>query len=1057
MTSTSTAVRTIWTPYGSAALGALAVAVSEGQGGDPLAPVTVITPSPAVAVAVRRALAGHLGGVVGVGFHSLGGLAELLAASEVAASGIDVGVDREMLVAAVRVALDEQPGTLAPIRHHRSTWEAIAATIAELDAVDETRLAAVAAGGGIPAEMARIRAMVRDRVGGVGADAVAKLAAAMVADGRARLDEIGPIVVYLPDRLAATDRDLLAALADRVPVTVLIGTAGNASADAAFAAGLGAFDPPPPPPVPPTPATVVVSANDIDDEVRAAVRRLLATAESGTPLDRLALVHPPSAPYTRVVHDVLTETGVPFSGPSTMTLAQTAVGRLLLSAIEVARTDFARDAVIDLWSAGIVVDDEGQPIPFAALDERTRRLGIIDGAGRWTAALDADDHWLTERLGQIDDPEESRYAEHLRRWQVVNAQVRRNLERLVSLIDGVPASWDGVAGWAADVIGALCGQRARRTWPDVDLDAEQAIVTVLGRLASLDRVEPGPGRRVVFDTIATALDQPAPRATKVGAGLLVTTFGRPPVVPLDGVAVVGLVEGHAPRPGRDDVLLGDALRVELGLGGRDEGRLREQRGFEAAVASASAHRILTAARHDQRSGRALVPSRWLVDAITTATGVRPDVEDLMAGRPVTGVDVVSSFSAGLTAVATRVVSDTSRALGDGAPLHDDERTFAALVAAGGIDGAAAADDELRARATLVRSRQARAFTRFDGNLDGAGPDITGPDAVLSPTSLETYAACPRRWFFAHGLGLSTVDRPERVDRIKPTDRGSLVHLVLERFFGEMIDAGDVPPRGVPWSAAAVSRADAICTEECDALERRGLTGHPRRWEHDRDEIHKVVRHALATDVHLRDAFGVQPAAVEFTFGRAGAPPLVVDLGDGRSLALAGQADRVDLGPDRAVVWDYKYANTRPFEVLSRDEDDGGDPLGFGRKLQLVTYGLAASEVHDVGEIHAWYWFLPRTAERRTTGYQITDELRERFRAALRVLADGIGDGRFPARPGEFQWHWGTYEACGWCDFDEICPADRDEEWVRVRLDPGLRTYRRLVEDGSRALVDGDER
>lgn len=1046
-TPLSTAVRVTWTSYGAPALDELARVVESVQSGDPLAPVTVVTPSPAVAVATRRALARHRGAVVGIGFVSFGALAEMIAAPELAAQGIDVGVDREMVVAALRSALAEAPGILAPIRHHRSTWEVLAATILELDAVGDAGLDALARAGGIAAEVARLHGMVRRHLSGVGPDAVTRLATEMVRDGRAQTAEVGPVVLHLPDRIRPGQRDLLEALSARVPVTVLAGSTGSADVDSDMAELLAPFEPPPIPASSPLTATAV-SANDIDDEVRAAVRRLLALADGGVPLDRLALVHPAGSPYARVVHDVLASTGVPFSGPSTTTLAQTAVGRLVLRVIDVVTSDHGRQEVIDLWSTGIVVDGHGAPVPFAALDERSRRLGIFDGADDWNDKLDIDDEWVTRRIGVESDERELRRLAHR---LDVNLQLRTNLERLRALTDAVPTTWADVAPWVVTLVDTLCGPRARRSWPDAALDAEAAMITNLGRLASLDSVEPDPDRTVIFDTIVTALDRPAPRDGRIGTGIVVTTYDEPPVIPLHTVAAIGLVEGHAPRSSSDDVLLGDRLRADLGLENRHDRRRRERRGFAASLATAT-DRIVTTARHDQRSGRALVPSRWFVDTVEATSGERPDVERLMEGKDVAGVDVVPSFSSGLAGI------------GDGAAaLNDAERTFAALVTDGGVDGSAAADAELLARAELVRSRASRAFTRFDGNLDGEGPAVTGSEgddgsdaAVLSPTSLETYAACPRRWFFSNALGLNTIDRPEAVEQIKPTDRGTLVHLVLERFFGEMMAADAVPAPGHPWPAAAVERAAEICAEECEDLERRGLTGHPLRWEHDRDEIHKVVRNTLAKDVALRSEFGVQPVAVEFTFGRGGEAPLVVDLGDGRTLALAGQADRVDVGDGRAVVWDYKFASTTPFAVLSKPEDKGGDPLGFGRKLQLVAYGLAAADRYDVDEIHAWYWFLPRTADPDKVGYPISDDLQHRFRTALRVLADGIGSGRFPARPGEMQWHLGTFDACGWCDFDEICPADRDEEWERVRFDPSLRSYRTLVEDGSAQLVAEDD-
>src|SRR5690606_684350 len=101
----------------------------------------------------------------GVSFMSTGALAEMIAAPALAAEGIDIGVDRELMVAAVRSALHDDPGGLAPIAHHRSTWEVVASTILELDAVDDAGLDVASAAAGIPAEVVRLRRLVRDRVG----------------------------------------------------------------------------------------------------------------------------------------------------------------------------------------------------------------------------------------------------------------------------------------------------------------------------------------------------------------------------------------------------------------------------------------------------------------------------------------------------------------------------------------------------------------------------------------------------------------------------------------------------------------------------------------------------------------------------------------------------------------------------------------------------------------------------------------------------------------------------------------------------------------------------
>lgn len=419
----------------------------------------------------------------------------------------------------------------------------------------------------------------------------------------------------------------------------------------------------------------------------------------------------------------------------------------------------------------------------------------------------------------------------------------------------------------------------------------------------------------------------------------------------------------------------------------------------------------------------------------------------------------------MTSVASHGAGLLDVARGATAPLHADEHAFAALVHAGGLDAhPAGADPVLAAGVALLRGRRSHDFTRFDGNLDGDGVDVTSL-GVLSPTSLETYARCPRRWFFAQALRLRAMDRPEEIHRLPPRDRGTLAHLALERFFDDAIAGDAVPAPGRRWPEVARDRLRAITDEECDAVEARGITGHPRWWAHDRAEIHRVLQRVLDGDDEQREALGTVPVAVELTFGRQGLPPLAVDLGDGRSILLAGQADRVDAGAigdgdGRVVVWDYKYSGTHGFEDLDRPDADGGDPLAGGTKIQLVAYGMAAlgsprldGVVGPDAEVQARYWFLKPPATNRHIGYPVTDELRERFRRVLRVLADGIGSGRFPARPGEYQYHRGNFDHCTWCDFDSICPRDRDEEWERVRAHPSLAAVRGLAEAGSAWVLD----
>jgi hypothetical protein len=1025
-----------WTAHGEPALDALAEVVQAARVADPLAPVTVVTPTPAVAVASRRALARRLGGTIGIGFAAPAALAELVAAPQLAAGGL-AAAPVEAVVAAVRVALRAAPGAFGPIAAHRRTWEGVAAALRELDGVDAGALARVRAGGAVAAELVRLLGEVRAVVGPLGPSGALRAAAEAVRAGGPAVAALGTVAVLFPTGLSPSEVALLAAVAEQRPVVVLAGATGDEALDRALGDELaplvGASPAPSGAPVAGPVPTEIVSANDIDDEVRATVRRLLALADAGTPLSQLALVHPSGPPYARTVADVLSETGVPFAGPSVHRLSQTVAGRVLLGLLDVDRSGFGRQEVVDLWATGVVVDDAGVPLPATRFDERSRRLGVLRGANRWHEALARDD----SRTDHAD-----RRAD--------NERLRRAIGTLEDLCAERPTTWADVAPWAESVLDRLCGPVRRRSWPESELAADDAVRAVLARLASLEPVDPGPEPEVIRDTVRSALDVAAPRSGRAGEGLLVTTLDAPPLVPLAAVAVVGLVEGHAPRVGgSDDGLLPDQLRREVGLPVADDHQQRQRRALLAALASASEARIVTHARHDQRSGRALVPSRWLARLVEQRTGHRPDTEELLAGTPVDGVTLVPSHGAGLAEVAA----------GRLAPLHAGELALAALVADGSLDRhPAAAAPALAAGAALLQGRRSPDFTRFDGNLDGDGVDVTEL-GVLSPTSLETYARCPRRWFFAQALHLRPLDRPEDVHRLEPRERGSLAHAALERFFEEAIEAGRVPPPGQRWAEAARERLREITDACCAEAEARGITGHPRWWEHDRAEIHRVLQRVLDGDDLHRAEFGATPVAVELTFGRDGAPPLAVDLGDGRTILLSGQADRVDAGDGSVVVWDYKYAGTTEYEGLDTDEANGGDPLGGGTKVQLVAYAMAAAEsrgLPDDAEVHAWYWFLKPPHTNHRAGYPVGPRLRERFRQVLRVLADGIAAGHFPARPGEHLYHRGNFAHCAWCEFDAICPRDRDDEWDRAREHEPLAPLVALLEEGSGVLETAGE-
>ncbi|MBA2577738.1 MAG: PD-(D/E)XK nuclease family protein, partial [Euzebyaceae bacterium] len=216
---------------------------------------------------------------------------------------------------------------------------------------------------------------------------------------------------------------------------------------------------------------------------------------------------------------------------------------------------------------------------------------------------------------------------------------------------------------------------------------------------------------------------------------------------------------------------------------------------------------------------------------------------------------------------------------------------------------------------------------------------------------------------------------------------------------------------------------------------RGVTGHPLLWGRDRDRILADVARFVDHDDDRRARLGLTPAGAEQPFGMDGAPPVALDLGDGRAVQVRGRVDRLDRAADGAlVVADYKTGGTKRYKQLSEE-----NPLGDGTKLQLALYGLAMQAINPspVG-VYSEYWFTSTKGAFASIGYPVTDGVAAALRRALRVAADGITAGHFPMKPPEPGWRPST--ECRFCDTDDLGTSDRYRDWERIRTASALRGY-----------------
>ena len=1054
------ALRCVTTAYGPPAHEALAEAVARAKGGDPLAPVTVVVPNHYVGLAARRALGRRertgTRGIAAVAFHTAYNLAEHLGGAEMAARGRR-GVTTTVIAAAVRTALRRDPGHFDGVETHPATERALTRAHRELSELDDRQLDALALESSRARDVVRIH---REVAAALSEDFSneQQLARAAAAAARARPEEVrdrlGPVIVFLPQSITASQAQLLRAVSEATDATIVAAATGADDADAAVRASLrrlgadldAAEASTGREPSRPAGGVHALSVSDADDEVRHALRAVVHAARNGTPFGRCAILYGLETPYMRLIGDALDATGIERCGATAQTVETSLLGRSLLDMLALPDSGFSRRAVM-AWLASAPVsvkrpddssDETGahrwQGVPSAAWERAARAARVESGLDSWTQRLDRYAADLNAEADQLsNDEDQLRRADRIRVDAERALELRTFVEELHQDLNPrpMPRNWADLAAWCHRLVQKYLGGRVRRRWPDDERGLAEKVDSAITRLGDLDGTDDNPSPAAFRRALQLELETTPSRHGRLGVGVLVGPVDLALGVELDLALVCGMAEGTFPARRNDDALLPDRERRVVGsdLPARGDRSGDDHRGLLAVIAAA-AQTVLLYPRGDLRRAADRSPSRWLIEQAA-------------------GLEEVPSFVAGLRRTAF--------------PVHQHEYDTRCLLdwhdSRGGRDDSTRADltglpsvrrrVELQRGIELRRSRLSRRLTRFDGNLaagdlrDAALPHPTDRDQVVSASRLEAWASCPHSYFMRYVLRVEAIDDRDDDHRISPLERGSLVHRILEAWLTEAIDGNAVPAPGKPWPDRWRARLTAVGEAECDRLEARGLVGRRLYWEYDRRQILADLDRFLEFDDEQRAGHRSRPTAAELAFGmpRSGDGPVTIDIGDNRSLRMRGSIDRIDVTDDAGlVVVDYKTGSSYSYSKLSLD-----DPTLGGTRLQLVLYDLAARKLRgasDAATGYGAYWFVSSKGRFSEIGYP-TNDARSRVLGAVASVVDGIGAGLFPLHPEEPGWK--PFVSCYYCEPDGMGTKDQWRDWQRKYQDPALATYLGLVD------------
>lgn len=761
------------------------------------------------------------------------------------------------------------------------------------------------------------------------------------------------------------------------------------------------------------PSVELLTAPGEAAEVRAMTRRLLREAGRGVPFEEMGVVLPRPDDYAPLVSDLFQRLGIPFKLHPSLPLN---TGRAARSLLLLLRTrGLVRAAVMEFLTFA--------PVPYENLlgpdvsvstpqwEESSRNAGVTAGLDRWRTGLGT---YAASKADEADREPETGRRDGARR--------RRDAAlTLLRLVDALAETLDALAGehpwpeWSSRLLAAL------DRWIGTERDRD-AVAEVLGDLAGLGALAPAASWPEVEAVLEARLEwERVPMTPPATGGVHVGAIDAIAGLSFRVLAVMGLVEGGYPGPIRPDPFLLDlerealdgpegaiatprAERRQLSLfdpepptdpGGTrlptTQARLLDQRrSFHRALRQATERLILSYPRADPRTGRERLPSLFFVAAASALEGRALD----------------------MGALAPLVVEDDPRSL----PIEDaidcGERDRCRRLRGGAVAALAiAAGAPFFKHSVLAAShRWGHDLTRYDGVVElpaalASRLDPTLPDRRLSATRLHTYADCGFRYLLDSVLHLEPVEEPEDRTGLDPLERGLVFHQVAEAFLRERRREHELPVEDTPANRERL----AVMTDE--ALGRLVEGSPPRHrllWDMARERLHDLLRRWLAREAgHRRGT----PAHFELGFGlprdaesdeRHSPEPLVVELGDGRSLRVIGKIDRIDVKPDGTlVVRDYK-AGRAP-----RDDVAAGHFRG-GRQLQIPFYVRAAAMLlpgRTVSEA-----FLDYVDGGRMVSFDPARVSGEAFLALLRSLVDVMAQGLFLQ----------DASACRFCDFTRVC-------------------------------------
>ncbi len=771
----------------------------------------------------------------------------------------------------------------------------------------------------------------------------------------------------------------------------------------------------------------VVDAAGREDEITYVAKDILRLVEeAGYQFHEIGVVGRTLAGYESILPSLFHEQQIPFATTMTQSLAAHPLAHAALLFLEVKRTHYRRDLVIELLSSPYlnpaVLDGEELASRPDLWDLASRRAGIVCGLAEWRRLATYTETGLSLTGHRNDDEDEEHRLPAIPGAQI--ALLLRWLERLDKALSTVPVQ----ATWAE------YGLQLAGLWTDWLTPAEaDAEIHLTPLLAALDDLACLAGPVTIEDLTITvqraAQEARVPIAGQSERGVQALDAMTARGLPFRALYLVNMNERIFPRHIREDAFLRDGERrwLEVDLGYKVSEKLA---GFEEEqllfwlTANAATERLTVLSLRSDETGRPQIPSLYLDEVrAVCGEGLAPlSIPKRWAQR---------QTHPRLPQFRADWQSPRETAIGAGLARTSVGDAIVARLAGGEL---------LKAGLTALRQLDSGrpALGDYDG-LIGHAPALWQRLAQgMSPTALRSYGLCPFQYFARHVLRLRSIKEPDDIGDIPPAELGTLAHAILRDVHQIWHREGRA---GTGWSGidlpGSLARAAAPHFQDYAGTH---PVGYPLLWELTQESLLAVLAAALHEDLDELRREGWQPMLFEFPVSAD--LPIRLPTGE-ETIHWDGRIDRIDWSASRKAyrILDYKYKLSRSAKTV---ETNLALAAVRGREWQPPLYLVMVEHLLQQATPADWppaaqrgagVWFYYLAPNWREDGAVLTPiefpgdawsgALGARLRAALEQILTNVRSGKFFIAPGG---------ECDSCEARPLCRVHHQPSRWRARAD-----------------------